>query len=103
MTPDPFSIDAASIPPERIPAVLTALAALQTALAARLMAIPAQPEIQSDDDTLLTAAEAAAIVRRSTKWLYRRASKLPFARRLDNRSWVFSKKGLEKWIGRQRA
>jgi predicted HicB family RNase H-like nuclease len=64
---------------------------------------PAQPEAPSDEDTLLTAVEAAAIVRRSTKWLYRRAAKLPFARRLDNRSWVFSKKGLDKWINKQRA
>ncbi len=103
MLPDPRTIDPASIPADQIPAVLTAIAAVQTALAVRLMAMPAQPETAAADDVLLTAVEAATILRRSVKWLYRRASKLPFAHMLDNRSWVFSKRGLEKWIARQRA
>jgi hypothetical protein len=101
MAPD-FQINPATIPLGDIPALIAQLAALQSQLAARLMIAPARPEQPPDDDTLLTAAETAAIVRRSTKWLYRRASKLPFARRLDNRSWVFSKKGLERWLARQK-
>jgi len=103
MSPDLFSIDAAAIPPERIPAALIALAALQTALAARLM-VPATPSPVPDegDDTLLTVEEVAQRFRRSTKWVYRRCKTLPFARRLDNRSWRFSAKGLERWLARQR-
>ncbi len=97
------NIDPQTVPLAEVPALLTALTSLSSALAARLLTAPAQPEPPPDDDTLLTAAEAASIVRRSTKWLYRRAPKLPFARHLDNRSWVFSKRGLEKWISRQRS
>jgi predicted DNA-binding transcriptional regulator AlpA len=95
--------DPLTVPPEDIPATLSVLASWQAQLCARLLATPAQPESTPDDDTLLTAEEAATILRRSSKWLYRRASKLPFARHLDNRSWVFSKKGLEKWIARQKS
>jgi predicted DNA-binding transcriptional regulator AlpA len=103
MSSDLQNIDPATIPIGEIPAMLAMLAALQTALAARLMTVPAQPEPAPDaDDQLLTAIEAAAILRRSVKWVYRRASRLPFARKLDARSWAFSKKGLEKWIARQR-
>jgi len=101
--PGLFDIDATSIPDDQIPAAIAALAALQTALVTRLMTrAPAEPGAQPDDDTLLTAAEAAAMLRRSPKWLYRRSRTLPFAHRLDGRSLVFSKRGLEKWLARQK-
>jgi len=96
-------IDPASIALGEIPAALTMLASLQITLAARLVTAPAQPEAApEDDDKWLTAQEVALALRKSVKWVYRRAARLPFARRLDNRSWVFSKKGLERWLGRQR-
>lgn len=102
MLPD-LHIDPASIPAGEIPAVLSALAALQAALAARLMTPAAQVKVGADDsDTLLTVEETAARLRRSTKWVYRRVKNLPFARRLGPRSWVFSSAGLEKWIARQK-
>lgn len=93
--PDPDTIPAAEIP-----ATLSALAALQGALAARLL-VTVEPAVDNDVDTLLTVAEVAGRLRRSTKWVYRRVKALPFARRLDNRSWVFSQKGLDKWIVRR--
>jgi hypothetical protein len=103
MLPDLQNVDPATIPLGEIPGTIALLAALQAQLAARLMTAPAQPEPVSDGDQLLTVKEAATVLRRSAKWLYRRAPKLPFARHLDNRSWVFSKKGLEKWLARQKA
>jgi Helix-turn-helix domain len=99
MLPD---FDPLTVPAADIPAALSTLAAWQAQLAARLLVAPAQPAAPTDEDVLLTADEAATILRRSAKWLYRRAPKLPFARRLDNRSWVFSKRGLEKWLARQK-
>jgi predicted DNA-binding transcriptional regulator AlpA len=106
MLSEVLHLDPSAIPADQIPAVLSALAALQGALAARLIASP-QPATNgsvadNDHDTLLTVAETAERLRRSPKWVYRRVKTLPFARSLGPRSWVFSQRGLEKWLARQR-
>lgn len=95
-----IELDVNAIPAAEIPATLAQLAAWQSALAARLM-VPA-PEPEADEDKFLTAAEASQILRRSRKWLSRNRSRLPFARRLGPRSWVFSEAGLRKWLTRQK-
>ena len=106
MLPEVLQIDPSAIPMEQIPAVLCALAALQGALAVRLIASPGAATngsvADNDRDTLLTVAETAERLRRSPKWVYRRVKTLPFARNLGPRSWVFSQRGLEKWLARQR-
>jgi len=96
--------DPASIPVEQIPAVLAAFAAWQSALAARLMATPETivETATETDDRLLTVQECAERLRKSPKWVYRRTKTLPFARCLGPRSWVFSQRGLEKRLARQR-
>lgn len=96
--------DPESIPVEKIPAVLTAFAAWQSALAARLMVTPAAiVETATEiDDRLLTVKECPERLRRSPKWVYRRTKTLPFARCLGPRSWVFSQRGLEKWLAQRR-
>ncbi len=104
MLPLKLDLDPSSIPISQIPAVLSALAALQSALAARLMTPPpAAPSTDVGKDTLLTVRECAQRLRRSTKWVYRRTKTLPFARQLGPRSWVYSEKGLEKWLARRTA
>jgi predicted DNA-binding transcriptional regulator AlpA len=97
--------DPASIPAEQIPVILAAFAAWQSALVARLMATPATiAETATEaDDHLLTVQECAERLRKSPKWVYRRTKTLPFAVCLGPRSWVFSQRGLEKWLVRQRA
>jgi predicted DNA-binding transcriptional regulator AlpA len=100
---DPTTLAAADIP-----AALAVLASWQSQLAARLMITtipPAQPILAVSDeaDRMLTTNEAAAMLRRSVKWLYRRNHELPFARRLSGRSWIYSEQGLRKWLARQRA
>jgi predicted DNA-binding transcriptional regulator AlpA len=97
--------DPASIPVEQIPQVLAAFAAWQSALAARLMVAPATiaETATATDDRLLTVRECAERLRKSPKWVYRRTKSLPFARCLGPRSWVFSQRGLEKWLAQQRA
>jgi len=96
--------DPASIPVEQIPAVLSAFAAWQSALALRLMAAPVTivETATEADDRLLTVQECAERLRKSTKWVYRRTKTLPFARCLGPRSWVFSQRGLEKWLAQRR-
>jgi hypothetical protein len=93
----PPGFDPASIPREQIPAFIAALAA-------RLLEPPPSPEPAPEEaDKMLTTVEAAKVLRRSVKWLYRRNGNLPFARKLSDRSWVYSEQGLRKWLARQRA
>lgn len=98
--------DPATVPAAEIPAALTALAAWQSALAARLMTVPQDDAATGqleECDKLLTVKEAAERLRHSRKWIYRAVEKgsLPFARRIGN-ALMFSESGLEKWVTRQR-
>jgi predicted DNA-binding transcriptional regulator AlpA len=95
------------IPPKEVPHLLAQLATLQTILLSRLLvahptngdSYPAEP----DGDRLLSAKEAGAILGVSERWLYRRSSKLPFARRLSRKVLRFSETGLRKWQAQKRA
>jgi len=98
---DFFLVDPMEIPAESIPPVITRLASLQAALAARLIE-PAnnashQDSGPEDKDELLTTADAARLLNVSEDWMYRRASRLPFARRLSRKALRFSKAGLLRW------
>jgi excisionase family DNA binding protein len=95
--------DALTLPVAQIPAAIAAFAAWQSQLAARLLAAPAPaPQANDGEDSMLTVEEVAAKLRCSTKSIYRRAKKLPFAHRNGSRSWLFSEQGLKKWLARQR-
>jgi predicted DNA-binding transcriptional regulator AlpA len=102
---DRFNIDPASVPLEQIPAMIATLAGLELALAARLLEVgpasSAEPKSENEDQ-MLTVRECADRLRKSTKWVYRRTKTLPFARCLGPRSWVFSQRGLEKWLAQRR-
>jgi len=56
-----------------------------------------------EKDRLLTPKEAAEILGQNTKWLYRHAARLPFARRLSRKSLRFSEKGLRRWLATRSA
>jgi hypothetical protein len=94
--PDPMEIPTESIAP-----VITRLSSLQTALAARLLQIPValgrQNSKPEGEDELLTTADAAKLLNVSEDWIYRRASRLPFARRLSRKALRFSRAGLLRW------
>jgi len=85
-----------------------ALAPLLTAIAARMASTQAdtiEPTAMPTDagDVMLSTSEAGAILNRSTKWLYRHRTNLPFARKIGPRSYVWSRNELQKWLSRQRA
>ena len=92
----------ATVPPEALPAVALHLAALQSAVAARLCSRPSAPGpshgLETATDDYLTTAEAAAVLKVSPKWLYRRSTRLPFARKLSRREIRFSRRGLERYM-----
>jgi hypothetical protein len=60
-----------------LPAVLAQLAALQTAVAARLAAVPAPAPPPVDGDGLLDVHQAAELLGRSESWLRKRGHQLP--------------------------
>ncbi len=49
-------------------------------------------------DKLLTAEKAAEILSVSPDWLYRRAARLPFTRKLAPRVLRFSSQGIQKYL-----
>jgi excisionase family DNA binding protein len=99
------------LPSEALPALIAELAALQARAAARLLVDapstatgclpdrrPADEPREVGADEYLTTAEAAALLRVSRRWLYRRAGRLPFARKLSRRELRFSRQGLERYM-----
>jgi hypothetical protein len=108
MSVDEFVLpDAAMIPQERIAPMLAQLAALQSALAARLIldtgaqSQAQQPVVETEE--LLTAEQAAALLSVSIDWMYRHASGLPFTKRLSRKALRFSRAGLMRWRAGRRA
>ncbi len=92
MVRDPARVDA--IPVSDIPTLLTQLSALQTAMAARLIA---GHDETADSDTMLTVEQAAQRLGVSPDWLYRRTKVLPFVVRLG-RHVRFSAQGIERFL-----
>lgn len=98
---DALAANPGQAPLETIPALLMQLAALQTALAARLATgMNGHTAAAPAEDRLLSIAEAAALLNVSRDWLYRRAARLPFTVRLG-RTLRFSAQGLARYL-RQR-
>ncbi len=93
--------DPTEIPMESIVPMISRLAGLQTILAERLLNLPAKPNGQDpradEEDEFLTTADAARLLNVSEDWIYRRAHRLPFARRLSRKALRFSRAGLLKW------
>jgi hypothetical protein len=99
---DPATV--ATMPAERLPALLVDIAALQSRLAAVSSAISARlladaaPVSGDASEALLDVREAAARLNVSIDWLYRNAKKLPFTRRVGRRAVRFDPVGLCRWV-----
>jgi hypothetical protein len=84
--------------PTEIPALLSQVAALQSALAARLLAVQGHHVSLPAEDQLITVTEAAERLGTSHDWLYRNAPKLPFTVCIAPRQVRFSVKGIERYL-----
>jgi hypothetical protein len=89
----------------------SALAALHLQCTAALSAIgfawasagqSGQTPAENRDDRMLTVDEAAAMLRRDRRWIYRH-SNLPFVRRVSRKSLLCSESGIKKWLAAKRA
>jgi predicted DNA-binding transcriptional regulator AlpA len=63
---------------------------------------PSAPASAWSEADLLTAKEAAALLRVSRRWFYRHAPTLPFARKLSPKVLRFSRSGLTRWLATRR-
>ena len=99
---------AAEVPVAEVPALLALiaaeqarLAALQGALAARLVTAGNGHVGNGDPDRWLTAEEVAQRTEFSVDYVYRHADKFPFTRR-QGRTLRFSEAGLVRWMAQRR-
>src|SRR5262245_876757 len=81
---------------DSIPGILAQLAALQIALAARLVQKSAT-EPAGDNDRLVDVQEAAEKLGFSTDWLYKHHHRLPFTVKVGG-ALRFSQFGIDRWI-----
>ena len=86
---------------EDIVGLLPLVAALQSALHTRMLALQ-QRAGMPDTDYLLSTEAVAARLGKSTKWVRDNVDDLPFAIRVG-KEHRFSVRGLEEWIAEQRA
>jgi excisionase family DNA binding protein len=49
-------------------------------------------------EPMLTTDEAAALLHKSRRWIYRNAHHLPFVRRVSRKSILISEPGLQQWL-----
>lgn len=91
----PSPADLAAVPAEEIPAVMAQLAALQAALAVRLLEDRRDPESASQ---LIQIADAAAKLDCTVDWLYRHADEFAFTRRVSPKQLRFDLRGLERYL-----
>ncbi len=104
------SVSPASLEPldrEALHALLMQCTSAQNLIVARLLALPpavngAHPDDDHRDEWL-TPKEAAALLRRDLRWIYRRKKLLPWIRQVSPRSLLCSKRGLDRWLAGRRA
>jgi len=90
--------------PETLAKLLAQIAAAQSVVAARLVAatiVNGNGTVPVEADEMLTVAEAAKVLRKTARWIWRRKKTLPFVRQINRRSMLVSKRELMKWIARQ--
>lgn len=92
------------VDPAAVPGLLTALAALQCALAARLVTTAPTQEPGANGDALLTVEEVADLVRQDRAWVWRRARRHDWARftvKPSRKVLLVRRAGLLKWLAQQ--
>ena len=93
---DPAKV--AALPKEAIPELRGELARLDTILLATLLARGDGQSTAPQGDRLLDVEAAARKLGTTPDWLYRNASRLPFAIRVGKKQLRFSETGIDRYI-----
>jgi hypothetical protein len=98
---------AAEVAPADVPAILGALAELQATLTLRLMSGAngngAKPEAPAEPERYLTVEQAADLYAVPPHYFYRRAARIPGARRLSRKCLRLSASGLARFMANRKA
>lgn len=94
--PSPDAIAELSV--AELPPLALALAAAQSAIAARLADATTAPR----DDAYLSADEVAAQLGVDPAWVYRQAARWPFAVKLSGKVLRIERAGLRRWLAQRR-
>jgi hypothetical protein len=98
---------AAGLPKAALLSLLLRTAAVQSSLTAQLAAIETIEELpaptQEGEVHWLKPDEAATILRRAPRWIYRNAERLPFVKRISRKSLLCSEQGIYRWLASQKA
>jgi hypothetical protein len=94
--PPPDTI--ATMPVKDLPALALALAAAQSAVAARLADSASQP----GDDSYATVEQVAAELGVDPAWVYRQSARWPFAVKLSAKVVRIERAGFRRWLARHR-
>lgn len=97
---------AASLPRGARGELIARCAAIIAALSAPLLTSEPPTEVNGQDaaaeEVWLSADEAAAILHKPRRWLFRNSRRLPFVRRVSRKTLVYSKARLERWLAIRR-
>lgn len=113
MSTDPRSVlarlagspgQASSLTPEDAALTSAYVLEVQAALAQRLSAAASEtkPRESQITERLLSPADTAERLGVTLRWLYRNAKRLPFSRKLTNRTLRFHEQGLTEYIRKKR-
>ena len=97
---------ARTLPTPALLALMAGAAAVQSTIASELAARGTidQPSMaQPEEDRWLTPEEAAPILRRSRRWIYRNKHNLPFVKKISARSFLCSEVGIRRWLSTRKA
>jgi hypothetical protein len=98
------AVDLEHAPPPALLALLTACAAAEGRIAARLAIVSAEAPAPTPagPERFISVKEAAARVGVAPKWLYRRKKTLPFIREVAPGTWRVSVPALDRWMATRR-
>ena len=94
------------VPSDEIPELLGAIETVKALLWSRVNtpSLPTTPaKGPQAPDRLLDAKEAAERLGVKPKWVYSHADRLPFTKRLGDRTLRFSEQGLTRWMETRKA
>jgi predicted DNA-binding transcriptional regulator AlpA len=86
------------LPSDRLPEVIGALETAKARAWARLTVPPAVAPSATHGDATVDVDEAARLLGMSRSWVYRHASRLPFACRVGGRALRFSTTGIRRYL-----
>ena len=96
---------AAGLPLDTLATLAMRCAAVQSALAAAALDADARTtpkRAAAEPDEWLDEKQAAKLLHRPTRCLFRNATRLPFISRTSRKHLLVSRKGIERWLATQR-